>query len=338
MRSVIMCVDDDKYMLHALSEQLNEWFGKDYIIEKALSGEEALLIIDEYLEKRISISVVISDYIMPVMRGDTFLEKVHEKDPAIKTIMLTGYSALEGVIYAINKAGLYHFVGKPWDNKDLMLTILEAIKSYEQSQTMTRLYEDFKSFYSQFDEKIKYLKTGFDTAFSTLIGETENIIDKSRDNSTTTHSLAVKYYASELAKALTLDKDAQSDAGMVALLHEIGKYGLAVSELDALSKARRDIDYSSPVLTKLLDRTVTLAKGFGGNYAEVLSQQYKMYDPGLPQLTRILAVANMFDNLVLISDSVTAAQGSLLKYAYNKYLDLEMVKAFIKNVPVYSGE
>lgn len=335
MRSVIMCVDDDKYMLHALSEQLNEWFGKDYIIEKALSGEEGLLIIDEYLGKKISISVVISDYIMPVMRGDTFLEKVHEKDPAIKTIMLTGYSALEGVIYAINRAGLYHFVGKPWDNKDLMLTILEAIKSYEQSQTMTRLYEDFKSFYSQFDDKIRNLKIGFDTALSTIIGATENYFDNAPESNS--HSRAVRYYASELAKALTLDTDAQFEAGCIGLIHEIGKYSLTQDELATLAKARRETDLTNPILAKLVDRTCALAEGFGGNYAEILRDQYKMYDPNLPQQTRILAIANMFDNLVRTTDTVTSAQGMLLKYAYNKYIDLEMVKIFIRNVPAYNA-
>ena len=67
--------------------------------------------------------------------------------------MLTGQAALEGVSSAINEANLYRFIAKPWEKKDLFLTVKEAIKIYEadqkieeQEQLITQLNKGIKQF------------------------------------------------------------------------------------------------------------------------------------------------------------------------------------------------
>jgi len=64
--------------------------------------------------------VVISDYIMSGIKGDELLDKIHSKLPRVKKIMLTGQSDIDGVRQAIDRAGLYRFLEKPWGNDDMI--------------------------------------------------------------------------------------------------------------------------------------------------------------------------------------------------------------------------
>jgi len=129
-KPVILCVDDEKSVLNALRDEIKFEFGNEYSIEIADNGEEGLEIIKEFLSLGVEIPVVISDQLMPGMKGDEFLTFVYQTNPAIKTILLTGQASAESVGNAVNSARLYRFVSKPWDGKDLLLTIEQAAKSY----------------------------------------------------------------------------------------------------------------------------------------------------------------------------------------------------------------
>lgn len=129
-KPVILCVDDEKSVLNALRDEIKFEFGNEYSIEIAENGEEGLEILNEFLSLGVEIPVVISDQLMPGMKGDEFLTMVYRINPAIKTILLTGQASAESVGNAVNSARLYRFVSKPWDGKDLLLTIEQAAKSY----------------------------------------------------------------------------------------------------------------------------------------------------------------------------------------------------------------
>ena len=129
---IILCIDDEKYILDSLRNELEDVIGDNYILEFAQGGEEALKLYDELKDTNFLIPLVISDYIMPDIRGDEVLKIIKEKDSNSYCIMLTGQATIEGVTNALNKADLYRFIGKPWDSADLRLTIKEALKSYEK--------------------------------------------------------------------------------------------------------------------------------------------------------------------------------------------------------------
>ena len=336
MRSVIMCVDDDKYVMHTLSEQLNEWFGKEYIISKADSGKAALEIIDRYIDENVSISVVISDYVMPGMTGDVFLKHVHEREPSIKTIMLTGHSSIEGVVFAINNAGLYRFIAKPWDPKDLRLTITEALKAYEQSHLMTRLYNDSKSFHAQFADSTRNLKISFDAVLTAVVRAAENAIDIGTDKSNPMHCSAVKYYAIELAKTQGCNDFAQFEIGFAALLHEVGKYTLTADEYAMLREAKKTGDYDNPIIEKLTERTCELVEGFGAEYVKILRSIHRPYKPELPLKVRVLTIANLFDNHMNQYSDEAKAREALTKSAEKGAVDPALVKIFNEEVEIYS--
>jgi len=129
---VILCVDDEKIILDSLEEQILNRLGNDFDVELAESGEEALEIIEELDSEGRELAVVVSDQLMPGMKGDEFLIKVHQTHPQTVKILLTGQASLDAVQNAINHARLYRYVNKPWEENDLMLTIEEAARSYLQ--------------------------------------------------------------------------------------------------------------------------------------------------------------------------------------------------------------
>lgn len=132
-KQVILCVDDEEIILEALQEQLDSYFGEDYIVETADSGEDALEFFQEMITQGLQIPVIISDYIMPGMKGDELLKKLHILSPDSLKILLTGQASIEGISNAINNAQLYRYIAKPWDKDDLVLTVKEAIKSFLQN-------------------------------------------------------------------------------------------------------------------------------------------------------------------------------------------------------------
>jgi serine phosphatase RsbU (regulator of sigma subunit)/FixJ family two-component response regulator len=131
-KPVILCVDDEKIILDSLEEQITGRLGREFDCELAEGGEEALEIIQELAEDGRELAVVISDQLMPNMKGDEFLIRVHSTHPETLKILLTGQASIDAVRNAINNARLYRYVVKPWEENDLMLTVEEAARSYLQ--------------------------------------------------------------------------------------------------------------------------------------------------------------------------------------------------------------
>ena len=133
---VILCVDDDQSVLQALRSLLEKTMGGQADIEVAECGDDALDICDDLADEGRPVSIVISDYIMPNMRGDDLLIKLHERSPKMIKIMLTGQSDLTGVRRVINKASLYRFLEKPFNNADLVLTAKSAVESHRAEESL----------------------------------------------------------------------------------------------------------------------------------------------------------------------------------------------------------
>ena len=135
-KPVIICVDDEQTILDSLEIDLLKAFEDKYLIETAQSGEEALELLSELLAEQYEVPVVISDQIMPNMKGDELLRSVYAISPNSLKIMLTGQADLEAVVNAINYAKLYRYIPKPWQCEDLKLTVTEAIYRYFQDKQL----------------------------------------------------------------------------------------------------------------------------------------------------------------------------------------------------------
>lgn len=129
----VLCVDDEPMVLTSLREQFDRHLG-NFNVEVAQDATEALEILEQLRAEGAPVPVVISDHIMPGMKGDELLVRVHQMLPDTRTILLTGQAGIGPVSRAVNDAGLYRYIAKPWERDDLTLTIREAIRGYLAEQ------------------------------------------------------------------------------------------------------------------------------------------------------------------------------------------------------------
>lgn len=129
----MICVDDDITVLETLQEQMRERFHSTHYIEIADSAEAAISLIEDLQASGEVIEVIISDQVMPGMKGDKFLEEIHRRLPDTIKILLTGQAGLDSAIRAINHGGLNRYVEKPWNIELLSQDIQELIQKFRQN-------------------------------------------------------------------------------------------------------------------------------------------------------------------------------------------------------------
>ncbi len=319
-RSTIICVDDEKMVLSVLFEQLTEFFGNNYRIEKALGGEEALEIVDRCIKEGNPVSVVISDYLMPVMKGDELFVEIKKKDPRIRKIMLTGYTSVTGIITAINQAGLYRFILKPWDVKDLMLTVIEAIKSYEQEKQMQELAKGFESLYRKCEKSTQHM---VDVLVSTM---------QAIDPAMASHGMRIKQYALWLANKLELDESVCKNLRYTSVLHNIGKLGME-GEPGSKTAMLSQIDTAKKIISHFDDWDAI----FRG-----IQYQFEKYDgtgpymkkgDAIPEEARVLAIVDYYDEIKskTSQENLSAVEiAEMLLENRGTWFDPEYVDAFYK--------
>jgi DNA-binding NtrC family response regulator len=155
----ILLVDDEENVLNSLTRVLTS---NEYKIFKAADGEEAMKVAKSHL-----IDLIICDYKLPGITGIQFLEKVKEFNPDVLNILLTAHADLEMAVEAINKAVLYKFILKPWDNDSLRLTVLRALEQRslilqnrqltKEIETKDKVLNDLEILYPDLTEKKKNL-------------------------------------------------------------------------------------------------------------------------------------------------------------------------------------
>ena len=114
----IAIVDDTHEIIDMLSKTLSR--NKSYHISTYSNPVTAVNNIDS------KIDVVFLDIVMPQMDGLEALEKIVEKNPNIKVIMMTASSTLDRVLKA-HKFGATHYIMKPFDSMQNIEKKLEAV-------------------------------------------------------------------------------------------------------------------------------------------------------------------------------------------------------------------
>ena len=117
--SRILCVDDEPNILAALARVFRP---HGYDLTTATSGDEALACWARtggrrHLRMR-----------MPGMDGAAVLEQVRARWPQTVRLLLTGHSDIDSTIGAINRGEIHRYIGKPWDENELLLIVRQALE------------------------------------------------------------------------------------------------------------------------------------------------------------------------------------------------------------------
>ncbi len=121
---IFLCVDDEETVLESLKEQLRNAFGNSFIYETAESASEAIA---DTPDPNKSIVIVVSDWLMPGMKGDEFMIHLQENFPSIKKILLTGQVDPASLERAKTIGQVDHVITKPW-KKDHLITVIRELQ------------------------------------------------------------------------------------------------------------------------------------------------------------------------------------------------------------------
>lgn len=128
----ILCVDDERIILLSLRDQISKHFGDRYRYEFAESVEEAWEVIEELCAEGVKILIIVSDWLMPGMRGDEFLIQVHQRFPDIVTVLLSGQADETAIERAREQANLFAYIPKPWDEETLIKIVQSGLERFNE--------------------------------------------------------------------------------------------------------------------------------------------------------------------------------------------------------------
>jgi putative two-component system response regulator len=224
----ILAVDDEPFVLDTIKRLLNE---DNYDVLTATSGIEGLHIMETF-----PVQIVISDYRMPEMNGVEFLREVYRQWPDTVRIVLSGFADIQSVIAAINEGQIYKFMGKPWNNEDLRVTVVNAIDRYRLHKENIRLTADLKKKNEElqkFNDMLEVLvadrtfelKKSMDRTKMALEGiiQAVAITMETRDPYTAGHQRRTADLAFSMAGLLGLDDFQIEGMRLAATIHDIGK-------------------------------------------------------------------------------------------------------------------
>ena len=144
--SRILIVDDDEAILKALRRLLA-------LTPLTIAGERCKVGVDccsspqEAIEQaRIThYDLVIADYRMPVMNGVKLLKRLREIQPDAARLILSAYADLNGLIDAINDAGISRFISKPWNDYELVACLGQILTMRQLALENQRLADEMRA-------------------------------------------------------------------------------------------------------------------------------------------------------------------------------------------------
>ncbi len=156
-KPTILVVDDEVRSVEALTRVLEDDF--DVLSATSAAAAEALL------EKE-WVQVILCDQRMPETTGVEFLSRVRQKWPEVIRMILSGYTDSEDIIEAINEAGIYQFISKPWTPSDLLLKLHNAADLFRLQRENEQLSIELKlkpaTLSDSLQEKRRVLQARFD--------------------------------------------------------------------------------------------------------------------------------------------------------------------------------
>ena len=133
----LLLVDDEEHSLSAMRLALEDEF--DCVL--ARDAEAAARAMEEHF-----VQAIFCDQRMPGRTGVEFLREVRDRWPDTVRLIITGYTDTTDMIAAINEAGIYQFLTKPWHPDQLLMAARNACTLFRLARDNERMALEMKHF------------------------------------------------------------------------------------------------------------------------------------------------------------------------------------------------
>ncbi len=129
-RERILIIDDEEAVRTLLKEILGE---AGYRVLSAANGDEALGLYQQH-----GADTVICDLYLPHIDGLAVMKRLHEMEPELPVIVLTGGGSVQTAIQAM-RLGAYDYIMKPFNPAELVLIVQKALETRALKSEVTWL-------------------------------------------------------------------------------------------------------------------------------------------------------------------------------------------------------
>lgn len=352
----ILIIDDEELSLEIMSEFLNSL---DVDVMMAKNGDEALEIAKVKFP-----DIIISDNVMPGMTGLELCRKIRSMKE-FETVIFILTSAInvssEDAVEAMEH-GADDFIKKDLTKIEFLAKIRAFMRIRElqinleaQNDELNKEKEELNYSYRQISAMSQKLEESNRKLFKLSEQRKENLersfelitwLIEARRQYHRGHAKEVSNISSYIAEKMDLPSDIVSNIRIAALLHEIGKAGIP----DSLATKRPD-DYTEDEKNILLQHPITGATlltdylGEKSDVVRIIKYSHERYDgSGFPEQlkgreipigARIIAIANLFDNVVN-----RASDGTIEKFfkIFNEKAGSKYDPSLLKYIRMYMEE
>lgn len=289
-----MVVDDDPSVRSILIRSLQNRYSE---CEEASTPFEALNRI-----KHNRYDLVISDVMMPGMKGTELLHFVKRNDPDTAVIMVTGVMDFSIAVDALRN-GAFDFITKPFDISSIHHAVERALEH-------RRLLSENRSYQEELEKMVRERTLELDGAlrevedsYRVTLEALATALDV-REHETQAHSHRVREYTLTIARLMGCETEELVQIGRGALLHDVGKIVLPDSILLKPGKLTSD-EWNEMMKHPRIGFEILESIGFLAPAAElVLAHQERWDGKGYPNRlagndiplgARMFAVADTMD-------------------------------------------
>ncbi len=182
MKPANILVVDDKEVITDLLSTLIKNMGHNCV-----RAENGLSAFEKFCEQ--SFDIIITDLIMPGMKGEELVKKIRERDKEVIIIVITGYATIEAAI-PVMKEGAFDFIKKPFHINEIKMIIDKAVE-FHNIREKNRKYSETLNIAQGLRDKLLYRSTdrvsglniGYETIFlDELGGDIYNLLPLDNDN------------------------------------------------------------------------------------------------------------------------------------------------------------
>ena len=168
----VLIVDDEPSVLSALKRELKT-IAPVLTCGTPMEASKVL--------KTRTVAVVISDYKMPGQNGVELLSSLKELPYEPVKILMTAFSELDIAVEAVNKAGIFYFLRKPWNSLELKTLVCRALDTFRERNELKYCKERLVDIDSIKKGITGVLSHELNTPLTTLKGYTALLNDKTNN-------------------------------------------------------------------------------------------------------------------------------------------------------------
>ena len=136
-RKIVLCVDDNMEVLKSLRLQLRSGLKHRARIILAVGPDEALSALEVLQPKQSDAILIVSDWLMPNMKGEELIRKIEVRWGELQTIVLSGHITEEAALELSDMSQVLAIMAKPWSGEDLLQLVSRQLNISRLPQPLT---------------------------------------------------------------------------------------------------------------------------------------------------------------------------------------------------------